>query len=69
MESRNSYQGFRAAIGLKRNAPDGVTSSATFTPPLRQYFFRTAAGIVTRPRFENFTRKVGSVFIVSKCPP
>lgn len=56
MESRNSYQGFRAAIGLKRNAPDGVTSSATFTPPLRQYFFRTAAGIVTRPRVENFTR-------------
>jgi hypothetical protein len=65
MESKNSYQDFRAAIGFSRNAPDGVTSSATFTPPLMPYIFRTGAGIVTRPRVENFTRYVCSVLMVS----
>lgn len=43
-------------LGFSRNDPDGVTSNATFDPPLRPYFFRNGAGIVIRPRVENFTR-------------
>jgi hypothetical protein len=56
MESRNSHQAFRATIGFSRNAPVGVTSIITLAPPLIPYFFSTGAGIVTRPRVENFTR-------------
>lgn len=56
MESRNDAQDRPATIGFSRNAPDGVTSSATFDPPLMPYIFRNGAGIVTRPRVENFTR-------------
>lgn len=47
---------FLAATGFNRNAPEGVTANATFDPPLRPYFSRNGAGIVTRPRVENFTR-------------
>jgi hypothetical protein len=54
--SWSSYQDRRAGTGFSRNAPDGVTSNATFEPPLIPYFFRNGAGIVTRPRVENFTR-------------
>lgn len=54
--SKNSYQVRFDPVGLSRNAPEGVTSNSTFDPLLMPYFFRTAAGIVTRPRVENFTR-------------
>ena len=44
------------AASFSKSAPDGVTSNATFEPLLRPHFFRNGAGIVTRPRVENFTR-------------
>ena len=43
-------------MGFNRNAPDGVTSKATLELPFRPWAFRNSAGIVTRPRVENFTR-------------
>lgn len=50
-------------------APDGVTSIAAFDSPLKPYFFRNGAGIVTRPRVENLTRQVVSVFIAQVDQP
>jgi|GEM_PF-2875819 hypothetical protein len=43
MESSNSGQYLRVATGFSKNAPDGVTSSATRDPHLKPYFFRTGA--------------------------
>lgn len=56
MVTRNDAQDRAATTGFSRKAPDGVTSNATFDPLLMPYFFRNGAGIVTRPRVENFTR-------------
>ncbi len=54
--SKTSDQDRRVATGLNKNAPDGVTSNTIFVSPLIPNFFRSGAGIVTRPRVENFTR-------------
>ncbi len=62
-ENKNRDQDRLLPTGFNRNAPHGVTSNANFDPPLIPYFFRNGAGIVTRPRVENFTRQIGSVFM------
>lgn len=55
-ENKNKHQDYLASTGFSKNAPEGVTSYATFAPHLRLKFLRSGAGIVTRPRVENFTR-------------
>jgi hypothetical protein len=53
----SQIQRFFATADFKR-IPFGVTSNATFDPPLMPYSRRNVAGIVTRPRVENRTLKL-----------
>ncbi len=55
LENCGNYRDRCEATSFSRNAPEGATSIATRDPPLMSYNFLNGAGIVTRPRVENFT--------------